>query len=115
LARTLTLPAACPARRSGTCRLDSLTTYIYCPDELATPEDIRAKFVALAPPSLAAGASIVPGAPVLVSSVLTGQYCRAVDVGKRVQILCDVADASQASEFVYTGAGLPGRLLDGRR
>jgi hypothetical protein len=60
--------------------------------------------VALAPPALAGGAAIAPGAPVVVTSVLTGQFCRAVDVGKRVQIICDVADVSQASEFVYTGA-----------
>jgi hypothetical protein len=84
--------------------VDGLASYVVCPEGPTTPEDARAKFVALAPPALGPGTAIAPGSPAIVSSVHTGQFCRAVDVGKRVQVLCDVADVSQASEFAFTGA-----------
>ena len=101
------LPAGEPLNLGGpgTCRVDSLTSYMYCPSPTTgngtTPPE---QFVAIRPDGLYD--PIQAGEPTYLKSVQTGLYCRVVAAGTRDQILCDQPTTATASQLTYTGFGV---------
>jgi hypothetical protein len=66
------------------------------------------RFVAFpaASSSLAPGASLSPGTPILLKSLQTVKYCQVVLVAGKQQIICNLTNPSTASAMQYTGSGV---------
>jgi hypothetical protein len=86
----------------GFCRVDSRTTYMYCP--ATDPQGILPEQFTVHALGLPDGSTVPTGTPFKLRSVQTLQYCRVVPVGARQQIQCNV-DVSAASDFTYSTAG----------
>jgi hypothetical protein len=82
---------------AGTCYIQSVDTYVVCPSTSTSGKNSSEQFVIYSA-SQVTGAVISSGSPTLIRSVRTGLFCRSVTLpsGQR-QIMCDVADAAQAS------------------
>jgi hypothetical protein len=92
----------------GGCQVASPATTLACPsggDGTRAPE----QFIPVRPDG--SSQPIQPGEAVLLKSVQTGKFCRALAVGGQQQIACDQAGLSSAAPFTYTGTGI---TLDGQ-
>jgi hypothetical protein len=93
------------------CRVESDTSYMYCP-EGASQNDTAEQFALFpaATNSVNAGDPLRPGSSIFIKSLQTDKFCRVVTTadGKQ-QILCDVDDpydpAAGASTMTFTGTG----------
>jgi hypothetical protein len=82
---------------SGTCYIQSVETYVVCPSTSTSGKNSSEQFVIYSANQVT-GAVISSGSPTLIRSVRTGLFCRSVTLpGGQRQIMCDVADAAQAS------------------
>lgn len=90
----------------GNCRVESVDGYVYCPKGNSTSGTSQPEQFVVFSAGQIAGATIAAGSSTIIKSIKTGLFCRAVTLenGQR-QIKCDVADAAQASPFMYTGTG----------
>jgi hypothetical protein len=99
---TLTNMAPYQLAIGGFCRVDSSSTYMYCPASDAKgilPEQFIVNVVGLPD-----GSIVLSSTPFTLKSLQTLQYCRVAPVGGRQQIRCNV-DVASAASFTYSTAG----------
>lgn len=93
------------------CRVESDTSYMYCPAG-PSQNDTAEQFAVFpaATNSIGAGGALKPGSTIFIKSLQTDKFCRVVVTadGKQ-QIICDVEDpndpAAGASPMTFTGTG----------
>jgi hypothetical protein len=90
--------------RGGTCRVDGLTSYMYCPTPGGAGNSTQEQFTAVRPDGTSVPAG--PGQKVFLKSEHTGKYSRLVPVSGRSQMLYDQDTTATAVQLVYTIFGL---------
>jgi hypothetical protein len=88
----------------GICRVDGLTSYMYCPLPGGDGNTTQEQFTPVRPDG--GSVPIGPGQATYLRSELTGKYCRVVPVSGRSQVLCDQDATSTATLLTYTGYSL---------
>lgn len=86
----------------GNCRLDSETSYVYCPNN--TNGRSAAEVFRIFCTSLQTGITIGSGHPVYLRSHMTHKFCRLDSSGRTKALLrCDAVSALAATPFEYSG------------
>ena len=111
LSRSRTGPPLLPSlpynlNNPGTCRADSISSFMTCASANGTGMTPPEQFVPTRPDL--SSQPILPGEAVYWQSAQTGKYCRVVEDVGRQKVLCDSDTLAGATPLTYTGTGVRG-------
>jgi hypothetical protein len=90
----------------GSCRVDTLTSYMTCGGSAQNDDAEQFAAFPAAATGWEAGQELASGSQIVLKSIKTGKWCRMVDVGGRQQVKCDQDSADGASALGLTPNGL---------